>query len=100
MLNWHGDSLARVRVAALLGKLLLVAIDHLRGMLFGAALGCALAVLHANLTDDGLEMRENEARVVRALGAVSGEFASSCSEEVADLHASRCERSMKNRGCR
>jgi hypothetical protein len=68
------------------GKLLLVAVDNLWSVRLCAALSGALAMLRTNVANNGIEMGENEARVVRAFGAVVAELASSSSVKVTDLH--------------
>ena len=67
-----------------LGKLL-VARDDLGSVRLCATLCGALAMLRTNVANDGFEMWENEARVVRAFDAV-GVLASSSSEKMTDLH--------------
>ena len=69
-----------------LGKLLLVAVENLGRVRLRAALSGALAMLHTNVANNGIEMGENEARVVRAFGADVAELASSSSVKVTDLH--------------
>ena len=69
-----------------LGKLLLVAVENLGSVRLRAALSGALAMLHTNVANNGIEMGENEARVVRAFGADVAELASSSSVKVTDLH--------------
>ena len=68
-----------------LGKLLLVAVENLGSVRLRAALSGALAMLHTHVANSGIEMGENEARVVR-FGADVAELASSSSVKVTDLH--------------
>jgi hypothetical protein len=73
--------------AALPRTLKFVALDDFGGMTLRATLSGALAVFHANRANDGREVVEDLARVMRSLGAAGAKPAARCREIVTGLHS-------------
>ena len=70
----------------LLGGFCSVAVDNCGHVCLGAMFVCAFALQGKEFADEGVEMGQDEAIVVAALGATLGVLATGSGEKVADLH--------------